>query len=359
MEVTYTLETMKALVYESPGRANASVKRIPRPVCGSNQVLMRVMSCGICKPAETSHDRNGSVLGRYPVTPGHEFAGVAVEVGSGVTSVKAGDRITADNGVCCGTCTHCLAGKFAYCTDFGSLGHNLPGGMAEYVLVNDGSVYHIPDTVSFDSAALCELIGCCLHSVDRADIRYGDNVAVLGCGSSGMIYAQLLKHSAAGRVVALDSNQSKLNTIAQKGIETVLVDRENYECHERALRRLFPFGLDKIVDTTGCAPLINRSLDLLKPGGTFVGYSFPTTPARKVEIDMAAFIIKELSYVGSTFQSHSFQRCLDILERGAVDCGIVISHEFFLDDYFEALDLNINDENSVKVIIHPNRQENE
>ncbi len=98
------MERMKAVVYEKPGRANARIKEIPRPACTDDGVLMKVMSCGICKAAEISHDRNGSLLGAYPAVPGHEFSGIAVEVGKNVTHVKVGDRITADNGVQCGTC---------------------------------------------------------------------------------------------------------------------------------------------------------------------------------------------------------------------------------------------------------------
>lgn len=345
---------MLALVYETPGRANGAVREIPTPVCGDNQVLIKVMSCGICKPAETSHDRNGSVLGVYPATPGHEFSGVVAEVGAKVTRLKPGERVTADNGVFCGGCHYCQAGEFAYCENFGSLGHNLQGGLAQYVALNQEAVYKLPDSVSFDAAALCELIGCCLHAVERAGIRYGDNVAVFGCGSSGMILSQLLKHSAAGRVAALDDHAGKLAAIAKKGVETRHIDRSDYELHEAALREAFPRGLDIIFDTTGDAELINRSVALLKKGGRFVNYSFPTTSLRSVSIDMAPFIMRELSFIGTTFQHHSFERCIEALARGVVDAGCIITHEFPLSSYFEALDLNLNDSESVKVMIHPN-----
>ncbi len=348
------MKTMKALVYEKPGRKNGSIRDVPYPVCGDSQIIMKVMSCGICKAAESSHDKNGSVLGKYPATPGHEFAGIVEEIGKNVTNFHVGDRITADNGVPCGKCDYCQSGQPAFCTSFCSLGHNLAGGMAEYVLLAERSVFRIPDNVSFNSAALCELIGCCIHCIDRCNIRYGDSVAVLGCGSSGMILAQLLKHSHSGRVVVLDSVQSKLDTIRQKGLETFLIDRNDYIKHETLLRQRFPLGLDKVIDTTGCVPLINHSLGILKSGGTFAGYSFPSDGFNNAEINIATFIVKELSYIGSTFQNYNFRRCLDALESGVVDSSAVITNEFSLDKYFQALDLNLNDPETIKVMIHPN-----
>ncbi len=346
--------TMLALVYEKPGRANGSVRQIPIPVYGENQVLIKVMSCGVCKPAESSHDRNGSVLGKYPATPGHEFSGIVAGVGAKAVRFQLGERVTADNGVFCGQCHYCQAGEFAYCENFGSLGHNLQGGMAQYVALDQEAVYKLPDSVSFDAAALCELIGCCLHALERAGIRYGDHAAVFGCGSSGMILSQLLKHSSAGRVAALDDHANKLAAIAKKGVETQLIDRSDYGLHEAALRASFPRGLDIIFDTTGDAELINRSVALLKKGGRFVNYSFPTTSLRSLSIDMAAFIIRELSFIGTTFQHHSFERCIEALAQGVVDTECVITHKFPLSSYFEALDLNLHNSESVKVIIHPN-----
>lgn len=345
---------MKALVYKQPGRANAGIEDVPYPLCGPDQVIMKIMACGICKPAESSHDRNGSVLGEYPCIPGHEFAGEVVEVGRDVTAIQVGERITADNGVPCGTCYYCQMGKPAFCEHFGSMGHNLPGGMAQYIAINESKVYKIPQGIPYKHACLCELIGCCIHCVDRCNIKFDDTVAVLGAGSSGLILSQLLLHSGASKVVVLDSIKSKLDRIAKKGAEVFQVDRSDYSIHEKALLAEYPRGMDIMIDTTGCAELINRSIGLLKSGGKFVGYSFPTGPERRVAIDMAQFIIKELTYIGSTFQTFDFNRCLDVLANGIVDCDLLITDEYPIDRYFEALDKNLSDNESIKIVIHPN-----
>lgn len=348
------METMKALVYDKPGRANGSIRDIPVPACGPGDVRTRVLSCGICKPAERSHDTSGSVLGVYPAVPGHEFAGVVDAVGERVSMFRVGDRVTADNGVPCGLCAFCRAGQPSYCSNFVSKGHNDAGGMAQYVVANESKVFKIPETVSFDAASLSELVGCCLHCVDRANINYGDVVFVFGAGASGSILCQLLLHSNAAKVVVFDKIQEKLNVLSAKGCEAILVSAGEYGRHEKEAMRRYPLGAHKIIDTTGEARLMESGIGLVRPGGTFVGYSFPTTEEKKLPLDIATFIVKELAYIGSTFQSFDFDRVLETLANGIIDASAVITHHFPLERYFEALDLNLTDEQSVKVMIHPN-----
>ena len=346
---------MKALVYEKPGRANGHITDIPRPVCGDDQVLIRVMACGICKPAESSHDRAGSLLGRYPATPGHEFSGIAAEVGKNVTHVRVGDRVTADNGIPCGTCYHCQNGLPTMCENFRSQGHNLQGAFAEYILCDAAKVYTFSDAVSFDAASLCELIGCCLVCVDSCQLQYGDNVVIIGAGSSGNILAQLLRHSSAGRVVSLDLLQSKLDRVARYGVETVLVDPGDPGRHEAKLREMFPHGIDVIIDAAGDdGEMFERSMQLLAPNGRYVLYSFFYREPKRVSIDPGLMIRKALKVVGSPLQMYRFRDCLNALEQKKVDPSSLISAVYPLDRYFEALDRVMQDNETMKVVIHPN-----
>ncbi|MFV0363463.1 MAG: alcohol dehydrogenase catalytic domain-containing protein [Suipraeoptans sp.] len=348
------MKKMKALVYEKPGRKNGFIKEIDYPSCGDDEIIIKVMACGICKPAERSHDEKGSLLGVYPAVPGHEFAGVVEEIGKDVKNFKVGDRVTADNAVSCGTCYYCQAGKPAFCLNYKSIGHSVYGGMAEYVLVKESMTFSIPDNLTMNEACLTELVGCCFHCVERADIKYGDNVLVLGCGSSGMLLAQLFKNSQAGKVVVADVNPMKLKHIEAKGVITCQVDREDYAKHESRLKDDFPLGFDCIIDTTGDFGLVNRCISILKKGGTFVEYSFASTDKKSVEINIAPFIANECSFIGTTFQSFSFKRCLEVMSEGKVDASFIISKEYALDEYFDALDENLNNTDTIKMIIHPN-----
>lgn len=344
---------MKALVYEKPGRENGRVKEIPVPEYGENQVLIKVMSCGICKPAERTHDANGSVLGRYPAIPGHEMAGVVEKIGNKVKYCRPGDRVTLDNGIACGNCYYCKKGEPLFCDNFGSMGHNLQGGMAEYIVADEVNVYKIPDGVSYDQAALCELIGCCLRAVERSRVQYCDSVLILGAGASGMILAQLFKNSGAGSVSATDRVESKLKLMEKKGVRTYRLKNNDYGNLIEELKEGEPEGFDIIVNACGAVEAGEAALACLKKGGTYVGYSFPDGEEKGFVCNVPDFIKNEWTYVGSTF-NREFEKCLEILKIGKVDCDCLITGHYPLEKYFEALDENLNDENSLKIIIHPN-----
>ena len=124
------METMRALVYDRP--SVCSVRDVPMPVCGEDEVVIKVMAASICKGADRRHHTTGHKLGRYPITTGHEFAGYIYQVGSAVTGWNVGDRVTADNAVPCGKCYFCQQEMYAHCLNFQSVGHSIPGGFAQY-----------------------------------------------------------------------------------------------------------------------------------------------------------------------------------------------------------------------------------
>jgi D-arabinitol dehydrogenase (NADP+) len=345
---------MKALLYKSGGRDNAEISQVPDPVCADTQVLIRVMACGICKPADSSHDNATSMLGEYPVIPGHEFAGIVEAVGKKVTRFKPGDRVAVDNGAPCMTCYYCQRGQFAFCENYKALGQSIDGGFAELVVSPESHVYAVPGNVSMRAAALSELVGCAYHCIDRCQIPQAADVLILGSGASGMLLAMLAKNTQAGTVTIIDSVKSKLKKIETKGVNTVLVDRSDYAVHEAELKRQFPKGFDVIIDACGNAQLIESSFELLKAQGKFLNYSFASTDKKDITLNMSLIARKELSYMGTTFQHHNFEQVLRSMETGRVDPEFIISDVYPLDRYFEALDKNMSDSEAIKIIIEPN-----
>ena len=343
---------MKALVYEKPGRANASIREVAVPECGDDQVRIRVKACGICKPAELSHDNNGSVLGKYPATPGHELSGEVETVGKNVKTIKIGDRVTVDNGVPCGRCYFCKTGKPYFCENFGSMGHNLQGAMAEFLVADETKVYQLPENVSYDEGALSELIGCCLRAVERSKAGCGDKVLVIGAGASGNILTQLYLAIGTTNVVVLDYVKSKLDILRGKGADGYQLKRGEEDAVLEKIAADYPHGFDIVVDACGFTSFAEQVLrQLLKKGGTYVGYSFPKDKA-VFELPTADFIVNEWTYVGSTFNSE-FEKCLELISAGKIDCDCLITGHYDLEHYFDALDENVKNEHSIKVIIHP------
>ncbi len=350
------MKTMRAMVIGCPGggRAATKITDVPYPECREDQIIIKVMAASICKHCEESYDQGGMGLTKeddYPITLGHEFAGKVVEVGSKVRNVKVGDRVTVDNTVLCGECYYCQKDQPVYCENFGSMGHNIHGGFEQYVAALGEKAFVIPEHISYEEAACTEPVACCMRAVDRAEINYGDNIIVLGAGSMGMILAQLCKNSNANKVVVMASTKSKLDVIEREfGIRTILVDRNNHLKHEQEISKIFPHGANIVIDTTGNKDMAWSGVRMLGRGGKLVFYT--VVDGFEVE-DAMEWFNKEISLIMSWCQTHNYGRCLDAIESGAINLKPLITHEFSLEDYFEALDTNLKDRNSIKVLIHP------
>ena len=349
---------MKALYYAKPLRENASICEKPYPVCGDDDVIIKVMSCSICYGVEADHEKpGGSGCSKYPLVPGHEFAGYVHEIGKNVKTVKPGDRVTADNTVPCGICFYCKKGDFIHCPDKRNLGNMSDGGFEEYVKVWESKTVLIPDHVSFDEACLTEPVACCMHSMDQMNIKYGDDVLVLGAGPMGIILAQLAKHSNANRVAVIAPSQNKLDILDALGIETILMDRNDYSKHEKAVLDRFPLGVDCLFDATGAEELVFSTPKLMKMGGRILGYGYYRGENPQLRFPFNAFWDKELTYYSSLSQVGDFGRAMDAIAVGKVNTKILFSAEYDLDHYFEAIDRVMSDKNVIKVIVHPNIDE--
>lgn len=347
---------MKALVYDAAGREHSGIRMIPYPKCGDDEIIIKVMSASICKAVETDHDSGrGTDLAKYPVVPGHEFSGIVYEIGKNVTKFKVGDRVTADNTEYCGDCYYCRKEESNYCPGFGSLGHNINGGFAEFVKVKKEKAFHIPDKISFNAAALCEPIACCLHAVDRSNIKFGDTVAVFGAGSMGLILAQLFKASNAKKVYLVATPSKKTELAEKMGIEVIAMDRNDYSKHETALHEKEPLGVNLVVDATGSPKVCEEGMKLLKKGGMVLQYALVHSD-ELMKLDPIYMFNNELTFTTSFCQSHNFGRAVEMLEAGIVDGDALVTGEFTLDNFYAGLEENVADRNSIKVIIHPNKE---
>ena len=339
---------MKALVYSKP--EEFSIKEIPVPKCGDNQVLIKVVACGICKT--DVHIHKGHFISEFPLTPGHEFTGFIEVAGSGVTAFKPGDRVVADNTVLCGECYYCRRNQPLYCENFYSLGVTGPGGFAEYVAVNQDKVFKISDSLSFDVASFTEPTACAVHGMDMIDVQNGDNILMFGAGPTGIILAQLLKHGGAGNMVVAAPSQFKLDILKKMGIRTVKIERDNDSVNEAAIKEICPQGYDIIVDATGSSKITQACFKYAKKGSKIVIYGV-CDEADKISISPYEVFSNEYKIIGSFAQTHCFDRALNALETGIVQVKDLISHRFSLSDYEKGLETVMSGKGSIKVLINP------
>jgi D-arabinose 1-dehydrogenase-like Zn-dependent alcohol dehydrogenase len=163
------------------------------PHVGPSDVLIQMRAAGICH--SDAHYRGGiSSVARLPITLGHEVAGVIEKTGSAVSNFKAGDRVCIHYLVTCGSCAFCRAGNEQFCATAEMIGKHRDGGYAQFIVVPERSVFHLPDEIPFEQGAILMCSSATsLHALNKARLKPADTVAVFGCGGLGISAIQLAR----------------------------------------------------------------------------------------------------------------------------------------------------------------------
>lgn len=207
---------MKAAVMRRAG-GELSLEDVPIPQIGPDEVLVESRTCGIC--GTDLHILAGH--GYVPALPhilGHEPAGVVMETGRDVTSVRPGDRVVPHLFFSCNTCVYCRSGRTQQCANLrGILGVLCPGAFAEYFKIPAENLFVLPDSIPFDIGGLiADAVVTGVHAVRRAALKLGDAAVVLGAGGVGQIIIQLLAASGV-QVTAVDRIPEKLRLAGEMG----------------------------------------------------------------------------------------------------------------------------------------------
>lgn len=315
---------MKALVMESPRKA--VIKEVPYPKPGPNEVAIQVKRCGIC--GTDLHIYNGTFMPKYPLIPGHEFAGVVHEVGEGVTVFKPGDRVAADPTLLCGKCEYCLSGRGNHCVEWKATGDTENGAMAEYVTVPQENVFRLPETMSFAQGAFIEPIACVVHGMNQLDLKVGQSVLLFGAGSMGQLLIQALTHAGAGELAVVDVSPNKLELSLANGathaylsseLETKLAGRKRHN------------GFDAVVDATGIPAIIQSQFQYLAPKGTHLQFGVAPQGA-KIEISPFDIYHMDWKLVGSMAINHTYKAAMDWVGAGRFRVDPILSEVIRLED---------------------------
>lgn len=200
---------------------------VTQPKAGKGEVVLAVTYCGICRT-----DRKAYLEGQrdlvLPRILGHEFSGIILETGEGVTDYQVGDKVSLHPGIGCGTCDHCLEGNDQRCHDMRIFGFHLDGGFSPYCVipeagVKQGILRKIPKGVSMKTAALAEPIGCALHMLETLDIQAGEHILIAGAGVMGIMTALLARYFGAKPFI-YDPVEEKCIPAEKMGLTVIDVD---------------------------------------------------------------------------------------------------------------------------------------
>ncbi|KAI1736483.1 putative sorbitol dehydrogenase [Xylaria scruposa] len=324
---------MKAIRYNSP--KEFELVRLPVPEPAAHEILIKVQSCGICGTDLHIHD--GDFESRMPVVTGHETSGIVVKMGTAVQGFNIGDKVTADNSELCQNCHFCRQGKLLYCENFQAHGVHLNGGFAEYCTYSAGKLFKFSKS-SWAEATLFEAAACAIHGVDRIRPPPGSKVLLLGAGATGLCMAQLLKLNGSAPIVLAANAGQKMDLARTLRVadEYVDLDRKAPEPQWERLRHDYPYGFDIVVEATGDPSIIETAMGLCGRGGMLVLYGVYPTEAL-VKISPSRVFLDEITVIGSFSEMWCLPRAVAYIESGKVDVKGIVTHEYTLEEFGEAL----------------------
>lgn len=303
------------------------------PGLKEGQVLIRVHAVGICGSDVSYYTKGATGMGaiQYPHILGHECAGEVVEAGTGHNSLKPGDRVAVEPGVPCGACEYCRSGRYHLCESMAFMSSAVKktggeGGMAEYIIRPSDYVYRIPDSMSYEQAAMIEPLSVAMHAVERSGAKPGQNAAILGCGPIAGCLLLVLTAYGIGHVWMTDLVKERAAFMKQAGASGVF---QTGGLGEEELKNLLPEAVDVVFDTTCNERAVNASMHWIKKGGvvTLVG-----VPSEKKEIDIQTAFVRELSLITTFRYSNTYPAAISLIAAGRIRPEPLISHRFPLED---------------------------
>jgi len=338
---------MKTAQYTAEREVKLADVPVPKPEPGA--VLLDVKCCGICG-SDLHHYRGEWKPGEF--AGGHEFAGVVVEVGDGAIGFQAGDRVCAECFSHCGECRDCMTGAYNLCPNRRFVGGKTPSGLGEFAVVSASSLYKIPDTMSFEDAALVEPLAVSYRAFALTGAGHRDTLAVLGSGTIGLLAAASANAAGVGRVIATAKYPAQATLAKELGADEVVTAGEDVAQRINGLTA--KAGVDAVVETIASAETFRQAVSVVRGRGTVVlvgGYWKP------LEVELAPIVGKEIQLNGSccygfTGQATDFEWSIQLITTGRVPVSKLVTHRFGLDDIAEAF-ATANDKTSgaVKVLI--------
>lgn len=329
-----------------------SIKEIELKKLQEGEILVKMRSCGICG---SDLEKVFGKYGKPSMRLGHEPAGIVIKVGKKVKDFKIGDRVFTHHHVPCYSCHFCKHGKETMCTKYYETNLSPCGLSQEYVVpewsVTHGGVLKLPDSVSFDQAAMIEPLACCVRSWTKISYTKGDSVAIFGLGPTGMMHVMLAKKYGFEKIFCFDVNEFRLD-FAKKFNITEAFHSLDKKRKEKILEATSKRGVDIAIVATGSLTALLDALDMVRKGGTVMMFGVPSQQAT-IELDMGLVYSKEITLMTSYAASDiDTKEALELIKSGKIEVNRLITHRYSIDNTREAFEHAHNGSDAMKIIIN-------
>lgn len=347
-------QTVNAVVVKEKN-APAVVEQIIVPDPGPGEVVVDVLTCGVCQTDQ--HFQQGEVGDNFPYLLGHEATARVSEIGDGVTNVKVGDKVILNWRAVCGECRACRKGELKYCfathnaeqkmtlTDGTELEAALGiGAFAEKTLVAAGQCTVIDDVPDEANAAV-GLLGCGVMAgigaaINTGEVKRGESVAVIGAGGVGTAAIAGAKLAGATTIIAVDIDPRKLEKAQELGA-THTVNSQEKDAVEAIRELTGGFGADLVIDAVGIPATYKQAFYARDLAGRVVLVGVPD-PSLKLELPLQDLFSRggslKSSWYGDCLPSRDFPMLVDLYQQGKLDLDAFVTERITLDKVQEGFD---------------------
>lgn len=348
------METMKALVYEGPGKKD--LKDIAKPtIVNPGDAVVRLLKTTIC--GTDLHILGGDVAAvKEGTVLGHEGIGIVEEVGPGVSNFKVGDKVIISCVTVCGKCSYCKKSLYAHCEDGGwILGHLINGTQAEYVHIPyaDNSLYHIPKGISDEAAVMIsDILPTGLEiGVLSGQVQPGDTVVIVGAGPIGMSALLTAQFYSPAKIIMVDLDDNRLEESKRFGATHTINSRDA----EAAIQEIFELtdgrGTDVAIEAVGYPATFDLCQKILSPGGRLANVGVHGKP---VDLALQDLWIRNVTITTGLVSTNTTPLLLKTLQNGKIKPELLVTHTYHFNDMLAAYDTfkNAATEKALKIIIN-------
>lgn len=336
----------RSVLVNAPEDFTVTERPVDEPAAG--EVVVQVAAAGICgSDIELFEGTRPADFVRYPVVPGHEWAGTVAAVGPDVTSVAAGDRVVAQGFRNCGTCPRCREGATNLCAaGYAETGFTHPGAFSGYVTVPARLVHRLAENADLEAAALLEPSACVVEGLLAEAPLIGARTAVIGTGTLSLVAVQLLARQGAREVVVVGDSPGGRELAKQWGATSVVGTAEagapGWTC-----------DADFVFESAGRGSSARLAFAAARRGGAVVLEGIPASTA---DADASEVVLKHLRVHGVFGASAAaWEHVVSLFNAGLLQLGDLVSHRYSLDDVAAALDALRSRQPGVhKVLLVPN-----
>ncbi len=325
---------MQAAVFYGPNQP-LRLEEWPDPELNAGEILVKVAACGLCHTDLHYIDHGVPTVKPPPLILGHEAAGIVDQIGPGVQNFQGGERVLLPTILSCGHCAACLSGRENICQHNKMIGNDIDGAFAQYVKVPALDVFLLPEEIPLvEGSIVADALTTPYHAVkNRAEVRPGDTVVVIGCGGVGLNVVQFA-HLAGGIVIAVDIAGEKLEWARKLGADYTINGKEGDMA--RRIRKLTGGGADIAIEAIGNPTTIQEAFVSIHPGGRLVVIGYTD---HDIRINAGRIMYREMEIRGSLGCRHvDYPHVIELVRSGRVQLLPLVTGRFPLADINEGLD---------------------